>query len=105
MGLLGIFGVIVAAMIGVPVRAASTIDAFVASTSGFGANPVAFMLLPLSAFRIGGSTLESASLAAPNPASLGTATVAGLIWTTLHVLVSLALYRRLFVTYRTRFDW
>lgn len=105
MGLLGIFGVIVAAMIGVPVRSAATIDTYIATTSGFGANPVAYMLLPVAAFRVGGSTLESAALAAPDAAAMSTAAVAGVIWTALHVLVSLALYRRLFVTYRTRFDW
>lgn len=105
MGLMGIFAVLTAAMIGVPVHGMfRSIDPWVRDGVGFGANPVAGMLLSVAVFRTGGTTVETTQVTALGAGDRAFALLGGGFWIVLHVVVALALYRRLFVAYRTRFD-
>jgi len=106
MGLMGIFGVIVAAMIGVPVTGVfDDLDRYVAWTVGFGANPIGSMLLPAAMFRAAGSDVQTALVDPLSKRDIFTALIGGGFWIALHVAFAFAMYRRLFTTYRTRFDW
>ncbi len=104
MGLLGIFGVLTAAMLGVPISGIfHDTDTYIRSAVGFGANPVGASLILVSALRSGGATVEGVQ-GAPELPDLAFAVGGAFFWLGVYAFVGYALYRRLFIMYRTRFD-
>ena len=105
MTMLGIVGILLAGQVGWPLAGAfSRLDNFVAWGSALGANPIAAALLPAALLRTGGSSIETAVVAAPSASDITSGLVALAIWMALYVAFGHALYRRLARLYRTRFE-
>lgn len=105
MTLLGIIAVLLTANVGVPALGIlKNTEEFVRWTAAFGANPVAATLLPVTIFRTGGSSVETALVPPPTGGDIATGSMALLVWIVLHLVFAHALYRRLARLYKVRIE-
>lgn len=105
MGLMGIFGLLTATMVGIPLMSLlGDGDDWLRWSVSFGANPVGALLVPVSLFRTGGQDAENLIAPGPMGTDFASGVVGGLVWLGVYAVIGWVLYRRLFTTYRLRFE-